>query len=135
VKAAAVLEVAVDAVGADEVSDAGKSRPVGGGVDACSFRSPRVDETGVDRRLQRGDLGRRVAGDPGAQLAGVDDDHAATGVLEEPGRGQPCDAGADHDDVGMVVSRQRPTTCVGRRADPQRRVAFVDAAHTFSDLR
>jgi hypothetical protein len=46
------LEVTVDAVGVDEVSDADKSRLVGG-VDACSFRSPRVDETGVDRRLQR----------------------------------------------------------------------------------
>jgi hypothetical protein len=121
-----VLEVAVDAVGVDEVSYAGKSCLVGGGVDACSFRSPGVDETGVDRRLQCGDLGGRVAGDPGAQLAGVDDEHAATGVLEEPSGCQPCDAGADHDDVGMVVSRQRSTTCVGRRADPQRRVSFVD---------
>ena len=57
------------------IADLGDRGFVGGRIDGGPVGSPGVDELRVDRRVQRGDLGSRITGDPGAQLAGFDDRH------------------------------------------------------------
>ena len=50
--------------------------------------------------LQHAELARRVAGRAGAEVTRLHHHDLLTGAGQQQGRGQPGDAGADHDDVG-----------------------------------
>ena len=63
-----------------------------------------ADQVVEDQAVEHGQLGRGVAGHAGRHPPGLDHHHPPAVGLEQGGGGEPGDAGADDDHVGLQVA-------------------------------
>ena len=97
---------AVDGQLVGEVGDKVDAGPVRVGVLAGPVDAGPLDEVGIDQRVLCRHLARRVAGGPVTDPTGLEHDDAHARPCGEQGGGQPRDAGAHDDDVGLGVALQ-----------------------------
>jgi hypothetical protein len=110
---------------ADQVDGGGVRRR----VHARAFGAVPLEEVRVDQAVQRSHLGRGVAGDSGRDASRLEYRDLQAVALQHVGRAEPGDPAADHDRIEARLAAQRAIVRLLRGLDPQRRVAFVQAAH------
>jgi hypothetical protein len=114
------FEVAVDLVAHHERGDRLDAVGVRLGIGPSRFLAVGRGQTGVGQAMESCDLGRRVAGDTGAQPAGFEECDRHAGLLEEGGRDRAGDSPADDRNVHRRFTFQPrilPFRCGG--GDPQ----------------
>lgn len=89
----------------------------------------RVPQVRVGERVQRRELGRRVARDSGDDAMCLEHGHGATGLDQLPGRAQSRDAAADDCDVDVDVVGETRMVGRRRRLDPVRLVRAGQLVH------